>query len=131
LNYRACPNGFAVPAFLVSELLEGEPLRVVLDRDPLPQRNAIDYAAQIATGLAVAHDKDIVHRDLKPDNLFICRDDRFQILDFVLAKLATTHCSYRRSDQSKPVRPRCAIGGEMFFYVPVSMTQVPNVILPT
>jgi eukaryotic-like serine/threonine-protein kinase len=98
LNYRACPNGFAIPPFLVSELLEGEPLRVVLDRDPLPQRKAIDYAAQIAKGLAAAHDKGIVHRDLKPDNFFICRDGRVKILDFGLAKLATTHCSYRRSD---------------------------------
>src|ERR1017187_10427880 len=65
--------------FLVSELLEGENLRAVLDRGPLPQRKAIDYAVQIAKGLAAAHDKSIVHRDLKPDNLFICRDGRVKI----------------------------------------------------
>ncbi len=76
------------PPFLVSELLEGESLRAVLDRGALPQRKAIDYAAQIAKGLAAAHDKGIVHRDLKPDNLFICRDGRVKILDFGLAKLA-------------------------------------------
>src|SRR5450432_2276506 len=74
--------------FLVSELLEGETLRAVLDRGSLPQRKVIDYSVQIAKGLSAAHDKGIVHRDLKPDNLFVCRDGRIKILDFGLAKLA-------------------------------------------
>ena len=47
--------------FLVSELLEGETLRAVLDRGALPQRKAIDYGVQIAQGLAAAHEKGIVH----------------------------------------------------------------------
>src|SRR5215467_64624 len=72
--------------FLVSELLEGESLRVVLDRGALPQRKAIDYAVQIAQGVAVAHAKEIVHRDLKPENLFLTKEGRVKILDFGLAK---------------------------------------------
>jgi len=75
--------------FLVSELLEGESLRTILDGGPLPQRKVVDYAVQIANGLAAAHDKGIVHRDLKPDNVFVCRDGRVKILDFGLAKLAS------------------------------------------
>ena len=76
--------------FLVSELLEGESLRAVLDRGPLPQRKTIEYGVQIAQGLAAAHDKGIVHRDLKPENVFISRDGRIKILDFGLAKLVQT-----------------------------------------
>src|SRR5437667_3688408 len=56
--------------YIVSELLEGETLRERLDGPPIPQRKAVDYALQIAHGLAAAHAKGIVHRDLKPENLF-------------------------------------------------------------
>jgi eukaryotic-like serine/threonine-protein kinase len=73
--------------YLVSELLEGQTLREMLADCPLPSRKAGDYAAQIASGLAAAHEKGIVHRDLKPENLFITKDGRAKILDFGLAKL--------------------------------------------
>jgi serine/threonine protein kinase len=71
----------------VSELLEGETLRARLAAAPLQARKAADFAAQIARGLAAAHEKGIVHRDLKPENLFVTRDNRVKILDFGLAKL--------------------------------------------
>ncbi len=75
-------------SYMVSELLDGETLRERLTRGPIPLRKAIDYAVQIAHGLAAAHDKGITHRDLKPDNLFATKDGRVKILDFGLAKLA-------------------------------------------
>jgi eukaryotic-like serine/threonine-protein kinase len=74
--------------YLVSELLEGETLRTLLDGGVLPQRKTIEYGVQIAQGLAAAHEKGIVHRDLKPENIFVNKDGRIKILDFGLAKLA-------------------------------------------
>ena len=73
--------------YVVSELLEGEPLRDRLRDSRLSNREAIGFATQIARGLAAAHDKGIIHRDLKPENIFITRDQRIKILDFGLAKL--------------------------------------------
>ena len=84
--------------FMVSELLDGESLRDALSRGALPQRKAIDYAVQIAHGLAAAHGKDIAHRDLKPDNIFITREGRVKILDFGLAKTVQKAAAVRVDD---------------------------------
>jgi len=76
--------------YVVSELLEGETLRERLRSGSIPVRKTLDYAMQIAHGLAAAHEKGIVHRDLKPENLFVTKDGRVKILDFGLAKLTQT-----------------------------------------
>jgi eukaryotic-like serine/threonine-protein kinase len=73
--------------YIVSELLEGQTLRDALSGGALPIRDAVDYAIQMATGLAAAHEKGIVHRDVKPENVFVTVDGRVKILDFGVAKL--------------------------------------------
>jgi Tol biopolymer transport system component len=84
--------------YIVTELLEGETLRQRISAGAVPVRKAIDYAVQIAKGLAAAHEKGIVHRDLKPENLFLTKDGRAKILDFGLAKLKAEKDSGSQTD---------------------------------
>jgi eukaryotic-like serine/threonine-protein kinase len=72
--------------YAVMELLQGETLRTRLENGPLPVRKAVDIAADLARGLAAAHDKQIAHRDLKPENVFLTPTGGVKILDFGLAR---------------------------------------------
>jgi len=74
--------------FLVMELVDGSSLRELLLAGPLPLRKALAVAAQVADGLAKAHEAGLVHRDLKPENLMVTRDGYAKVLDFGLAKEA-------------------------------------------
>jgi len=91
--------------FIVAELLEGEDLRDQLKEGPLSVRKAIEYAQQIAAGLAAAHEKGVVHRDLKPENLFVTKDGRVKILDFGLAKLKPQQLAGGVDSQAPTQRP--------------------------
>jgi serine/threonine protein kinase/Tol biopolymer transport system component len=73
--------------FAVTELLEGETLRDRIHAGRISIRKALDFAGQIAQGLAAAHAKGIIHRDLKPENIFLTQDGHAKILDFGLAKM--------------------------------------------
>jgi serine/threonine protein kinase/tetratricopeptide (TPR) repeat protein len=73
-------------SFAVTELLEGQTLREHLESAAIAPRKAVEYALQIAQGLAAAHERGIVHRDLKPENVFVTRSGHVKILDFGLAK---------------------------------------------
>ena len=73
--------------YMVQEYLEGETLRELLERGPLPFDKAIRLAIEIGEGLKAAHRAQIVHRDLKPENIFVTPDGHAKILDFGLAKL--------------------------------------------
>ena len=78
-------------SYIVSELIEGESLRELSARGPVPPRKTVDIAIQIAEGLAAAHNGGLVHRDLKPDNVMIAGStsalpSQAKILDFGLAR---------------------------------------------
>lgn len=74
--------------YLVSELLEGETLRALTGRGPVPVKRLVEIAVQIADGLAAAHAAGITHRDLKPENIMFSREGRVKLLDFGLAKMS-------------------------------------------
>ncbi|MBK9090078.1 MAG: protein kinase [Holophagales bacterium] len=76
--------------FAVTELLQGETLRALVARGPVPTSRAVEIAHEIAEGLAAAHEKGIVHRDLKPENVFLTKGGHAKILDFGLAHHETT-----------------------------------------
>ena len=73
--------------YLVMELIRGEGIDDRVARGPMPERDIVPIALQLASGLVAAHDQQIVHRDLKPANLRLTRDGHLKILDFGLAKL--------------------------------------------
>src|SRR5450830_527757 len=72
--------------YAVSELLEGETLRLAMAHGPIPPRRALDIAREVADGLAATHEKGIVHRDVKPENVFLTKNGRTKVLDFGLAR---------------------------------------------
>jgi predicted Ser/Thr protein kinase len=73
--------------FIAMELVDGEPLDRVIAQGPLPLPIALEYATQVASALAAAHERGLVHRDIKPANIAITSDRRAKVLDFGLAKV--------------------------------------------
>jgi len=73
--------------YIAMELVQGETVRALLASGPIPFRKSVAIAAQVADGLARAHESGIVHRDLKPENLMVSGDGTAKVLDFGLAKL--------------------------------------------
>ena len=73
--------------YLVMELVDGRSLDGAIPREGLPLTEAVEYGAQIASGLAAAHAVGVVHRDMKPANVVVGADSQVKILDFGLAKL--------------------------------------------
>ncbi|GAA4193745.1 hypothetical protein GCM10022219_15970 [Microbacterium oryzae] len=76
-------------AFLVMELVPGEALSTILEREgALPPERTLDITAQTAAALQAAHAAGLVHRDIKPGNLLITPDGRVKITDFGIARIA-------------------------------------------
>jgi hypothetical protein len=95
-------------SWIAMERVEGETLRALLAGGPIPLRKLLLYAAQVAEGLAKAHEGGIVHRDLKPENVMVTREGIVKILDFGLAKLTGPSPESSKLTQS----PTASLGTE-------------------
>lgn len=78
-------------AYIAMEFLQGRELRDVMnDQGRLPVAQVLDIVAQVALGLAYAHEHEIVHRDVKPSNIMVIRDGHVKITDFGIARMASS-----------------------------------------
>ena len=76
--------------FIVMELLDGRELRQVISEDSLALEDRLSIMGQMCDGLHYAHQKGIVHRDIKPGNIMLLPSGQVKILDFGVARIATT-----------------------------------------
>ena len=73
--------------FIAMEYVDRETVRHLLSRRQLEFKRSVEFAAQVASGLAAAHKEGVIHRDIKPENLIVASNGNVKILDFGLAKL--------------------------------------------
>jgi len=83
-DYGEATVGDGTLPYLVMELVDGQNLADRLSHGPLPWRDAVQVAAQVAAGLAAAHHLNVVHRDIKPGNVMLTPNGA-KILDFGIA----------------------------------------------
>jgi serine/threonine-protein kinase len=77
--------------FIAMEYLDGEELKSKISRsEPMSLERKLRFMRELSEGLEHAHQKEIVHRDIKPGNIFITRKDHVKILDFGIARIASS-----------------------------------------
>ncbi|HET9305454.1 MAG TPA: protein kinase [Candidatus Sulfotelmatobacter sp.] len=106
--------------YIAMELVDGDTVRSLLASGPIPFRKSVAIAAQIADGLAKAHEIGLIHRDLKPENLMVSRDGTAKVLDFGLAKLLKPDRG--SSDSSTTITEHGTIMGTVGYMSPEQAT---------
>ena len=96
--------------YISMELVQGETLEKCIGPAGLALSGTLNYATQIASGLAAAHAAGIVHRDIKPANIMITKTGLVKILDFGLAQTQPQHLDTAASTMAMHTRPGQVIG---------------------
>lgn len=90
-------------AFIAMEFLEGEDLRsAIARRAPISLERKLQILMEVCEGLAHAHAAGVIHRDIKPGNIFITRSRQVKILDFGLARVATSEQTLTGTSMGTP-----------------------------
>ena len=76
-------------SFISMEYIQGATLQEKLAQGPLPLKDALERAVEVAEALEEAHNRGIVHRDLKPSNIMLTPQGHVKVMDFGLAKQVT------------------------------------------
>lgn len=112
----AIPDGPEDTAYLVMELVEGEPLAAILAREGrLKPERALDMMEQAGRALQAAHERGLVHRDVKPGNILVTANGQLKLTDFGIAKAADAAPVTRSGTvmgTAHYIAPEQALGGE-------------------
>ena len=112
--------------FIVMELIEGRTLAAIVGAGALSERTVLRYGAQIAGGVAHAHDRQIVHRDLKCGNVMITTDDRAKVLDFGIARRLTHREVAEATTSAQPSADTGALAGTLPYMAPELLRGEPT-----
>ena len=101
--------------FIVTEFVEGQTLRQMMNEHRLKEETAVEIGIQVASALTAAHSQGIIHRDIKPENIIMRADSLVKVLDFGIAKLVqppeyTDSAANARIRTSFPTRPGFILG---------------------
>jgi serine/threonine protein kinase/predicted Zn-dependent protease len=96
--------------FLTMELVEGQALDRLVTPGGLPVPRVLDLAIPLADALVAAHERGVVHRDLKPANVMVTREGRVKVLDFGLAKLASSDPAMDATQAATIASPISTVG---------------------
>ncbi len=81
--------------FIVMEYVDGESLRALLRRGPVPPRDACRICAQLLDALDYAHKKGVIHRDIKPENVLLSREGNVKVADFGVSRFLAADAGTR------------------------------------
>jgi len=109
--------------FIVMEYVDGQTLKEKLGQGPLPLKEALQIAIEVAEALEEAHENDIVHRDIKPANIMLTRKGHAKVMDFGLAKLLVIPDGAGRRDETlSTMTQQGALGGTISYMSPEQLT---------